>query len=163
MKVTLDRLRELFDYNQKTGIFVRKVRCGHFKHGTVAGTPTEKGYIRINIDGKHYYAHRLAWFYVRGRWPKGDIDHREMVKNDNRFSELRAATRAQNMQNSLAKSNNKSGFKGVSWSKHANKWRATIQINGKWKFLGYFDSAQAAHSAYRAKAEEHFGEFARAA
>ncbi len=161
--LTLDELRSLLSYDESTGAFTRLVRMGRQSAGSVAGSIQKNGYISIVINKKKYLAHRLAWFYVRGEWPLNDVDHRTLVRTDNRFSELRQATRQQNMQNIRKHRDNTSGFKGVSWESRRGVWRATIQINGKWQQLGTFKTAVEAHEAYTKKASDHFGSFARTA
>lgn len=161
--VSQERLKELFTYNPNDGLFIRIVgRSGpNARAGDVAGCDNGQGYIRIYVDGAPYKAHRLAWFYMYGEWP-GEIDHVNMDRSDNRISNLRPATRAQNRANTKAYSNNKSGEKGVSWYKATGKWKAQIQKNGKKVGLGYFETIESASAAYKAASKEMFGEFARA-
>lgn len=159
--LTQDRLKQLLHYDPETGIFTRLVTTGNLLPGTKVGRNQLNGYTSITIDRKHYYTHRLAWFYVTGSWPKNDIDHINRNRSDNRYANLREATRSLNMRNILKFKNNKSGFKGVSWCAVKNKWRANIKLNGKQTFLGYFDIPEKAHGAYVAAAEKNFGEFAR--
>lgn len=163
ISLTIERLRGLIHYDPATGLFTRLMRMGKFPAGTVAGSVGGNGYRRITIEGTRYYAHRLAWFYLNGEWPSADIDHRGLNRDDNRASELRPASRPQNMQNGRKRRHNKSGFKGVSWDSKRRLWRATIQISGKWKQIGRFQTAEAAHQAYAEVARRNFGEFARAA
>jgi hypothetical protein len=161
--IALDELRRLLSYDLETGVFRRRVRMGAHAAGTVCGNLHASGYRYIGIGGRRYLEHRVAWFYVKGEWPPDDLDHRKLDRANNKFSELRPATRQQNMQNIRKHCDNTSGYKGVSWHAGKKKWRATIQINGKWKHLGYFREAGKASEAYIAAANEHFGEFARAA
>lgn len=88
------------------------------------------------------------------------VDHRNGVRHDNQRVNLRLATNAENGRNRPAQKNNKSGYKGVSRNVKAGKWRAQIKCNGVKIYLGLFDSAEAAHAAYCAKARELHGEFA---
>ncbi|MCC6776684.1 MAG: HNH endonuclease [Hyphomicrobiales bacterium] len=158
------RLRELLHYDPKTGIFTWKVTINNkTRAGAAAGCRDGHAYHLIGVDGRLYVAHRLAWLWMTGAWPEADIDHRNLDKKDNRWSNLRAATRSGNMANTGARADNTSGLKGVTWDKHRNKWLAQIRVNGKNKFLGRFECLEAAHAAYVAKAKEMFGEFARAA
>lgn len=100
-----------------------------------------------------------------GAWPDGEIDHINGDRKDNRLENLRLATSSENKQNIGLKSNNRSGFTGVSWFAAAKKWRADITIAGKMRHLGRFDTPEAAAEAYaKAKAELHtFNPVARAA
>ena len=94
-------------------------------------------------------AHRLAWLYHYGQWPNGDLDHINEVKDDNRISNLREATRAQNMQNVRRHKHNTSGYKGVSWMPDRHKWRAYIFVNYKQQHIGLYNSPEEARDARR--------------
>lgn len=153
------RLKELFNYNINTGNFIRKISVSNkTKIGDIAGS-NNHGYIRIKIDNKLYSAHRLAWLYVYGEWPSKFVDHINGIKDDNRISNLREATRSQNGMNRTKMTNNKSGYKGVFWDKRANKWKAQIRYNGKFKYLGYFDNIEDAVNIYNENANILHGEF----
>ena len=125
------------------------------------GSTDKDGYLVIMIARKTYKAHRLAWLYVNGAWPAGQIDHINGVKSDNRICNLREATNAQNAVNTGVIKTNTSGLKGVSYSSSHRKFRAQIMRGGRNRTIGLFDSAQAAHEAYAKAATECFGEFAR--
>ena len=96
---------------------------------------------------------------MTGKWPENDIDHINVARGDNRFSNLREATRSENLRNRGAQKNNTSGFKGVSWQKSSRKWDARINIHGKVVHLGYFDDPEDAYQAYCQAAKELHGEF----
>ena len=153
--ITAQYVRELFHYDETTGIFTRKhSRNNAHPIGGIAGTVQQRGYIDITVDYRHYKAHRLAWLYVYGEWPNGEIDHINFIKTDNRIVNLRVCTRRQNMQHRISpKCTNKLGILGVSPS--GNKFMARIVDEGKEVYLGTFDSAIEAHSAY-VKAKERF-------
>ena len=154
--LTMERLHELLKYDPATGVFTwRKFRSNHAKAGAVAGYTEEAEYCHIRIDGVLYKAHRLAWLYVYGAWPNFDIDHINQNKADNRIKNLREVNRSQNMQNVSISKGNKSGLRGVSWAKHANKWRACIHVNYKSIHLGYFKTAESAYAAYVDAARAH--------
>ena len=159
--LTQERLKELLDYDPETGVFTARVaRSSNLPVGARAGSVTVRGYVNIHVCNKVYYAHRLAWFYVHGRWPNGHLDHINRVASDNRIANLREATRPQNMANTPVRSHNKSGKKGV--AKHHHKWVASICKHGRKVHLGSFGSAEEAHAAYVAAARDIHGEFARA-
>lgn len=162
--LTVGRLRELLHYDPETGVFTRRVDIrGGGRNGTVAGSNHNAGYLSITIDGRQYLAHRLAWFYVTGRWPVVDIDHIDRDRRNNRWANLREATRSQNMANTGRRRDNKSGFKGVSRHVQTGRWQAHSSGGGRTVYLGLFDSAEEAHRAYVAFATDSFGEFARSA
>jgi len=116
-KLTYDRLKEVLFYDQNTGIFLWKYSKQSRFVGEIAGSKNNKGYRSISIDGVLYKEHRLAWFYVYGKWPENEIDHINRIKIDNKISNLREVTKSQNRQNINVKKNNKSGCRGVSWHK----------------------------------------------
>ena len=158
--VAAERLRQVFAYDQDTGAFTCLIGRQGKSAGAIAGSIDTSGYRRIAIDGKRYQAHRLAWLYVHGTWPKNDVDHVNGDRADNRIANLREATRSENIRNSRISSSNTSGLKGVSWSKASKRWRSSINVNGKLHYLGLFDSADEAHDAYTEAAKKHHGEFA---
>lgn len=158
--LTLDRLKELFHYNPETGKFTRLTSAGGAHVGDEPGYMHDHGYRIISIGGVKYRAHRLAWFYMTGEWPKEDVDHRNTIPDDNRWENLREATDAQNLQNIGMPKHNTSGLKGASWREDKQKWRGSICSNGKWRHLGYFATKEEAHEAYCKAARELNGEFA---
>lgn len=159
--LTVERLREVLAYDPVTGAFTRRVTLGGHRAGATAGALDERGYCLITIDRVSYYAHRLAWFYVHGEWPPGDLDHWDTDKSNNRLANLREATRSQNVANQPPPRHNTSGYKGVFWSKWHGRWRAYITVNYRRRHLGTFGTAEAAHAAVCAAARQSFGEFAR--
>ena len=158
--ISAERLRELLRYDPGTGDFTCLVDRGKAKIGTVAGTINPEGYVIIEIDHRSYRAHRLAWLYMTGEWPKGQVDHRDGSRAYNAWSNLREATQTQQNGNRGVDRRNTSGLKGVSWHKHSQRWRATILFEGRCRHLGYFDEKAVAHEAYCTAARQLFGEFA---
>jgi HNH endonuclease len=104
--------------------------------------------------------HCIAWLLHYGNWPQSEIDHINLIKIDNRICNLREATRQQNVWNSPLRSDNTTGYKGVTATK-SGKFEAGIKVNGKKKHLGTFDTELAAHAAYCAEVERRSGKFAR--
>ena len=160
--ITAELVRELLEYSPETGLFRWKERPSRSSWkaiwpGKVAGSLDSKGYLRFQVAGRTHKAHRLAWLYVHGEWPKGEIDHIDGDRSNNAIANLRVATARQNQQNKTAKVN-ASGFRGV--SKMGRKWRALVTINGRRTHVGIFDTPEAASAAYEAAAAEHYGEFA---
>ena len=162
-------VRSRLEYDPGTGVFIWRFRCVRRQFDVswntrfaekIAGSLDKDGYVTINFGGKHYRAHQLAWLYVTGAWPPHELDHRDRDKSNNRFLNLRPATKSQNAVNTIAPRSNRSGWKGVIWQAHARKWRARIKVDGHTIHLGYFDQIEEAALAYREAANRHFGAFA---
>lgn len=153
---TIEQVKAHLDYNPETGAFTRKNGGGGVTAGSPAGGKDAYGHRTISVCGKRMRAARLAWAIMTGEWPEGDVDHINRVKDDDRWCNLRLASRSQNCANTLAKN----GMKGATWVAAKRKWKAQIRISGKNTHIGYFDSELDAHEAYKKKAVEHFGEFA---
>lgn len=158
--LTAERVRELLDYDPTTGLFTRRVSRGGAKVGGVAGGLDNWGYVGIKIDGHDHAAHRLAWLYMTGEWPADELDHRDRNRTNNRWGNLREATRAENARNLSRRSDNTSGVSGVYWHSARRKWRAIIKRDGLERNLGLFESIEAATAARRAAEIQTFGEFA---
>lgn len=155
-ELTRERLCELLDYNPETGVFSRRSSRGGVKAGTPAGRIQTDGYRQILIDGKHYLAHRLVWFWHHGKWPDHEIDHIDHDKLNNRIENLRDVERHVNIAN--RRSYNASGFKGVSKKTKGPGFFARLtRIDGTTDYLGVFDTAEAAHDAFKAAHVEHHG------
>lgn len=169
-------LRECLDYYPLDGRLVWRVRPSeHFQTklaaaswntryaGKDAGRKTENGYrtFRLTVGGKkkEIFCHRAIWAMETGVWPINDIDHENTVRDDNRFVNLREATRSENKRNSGPHRDNKLGLKGVRLDR--KRFQANINFGGKQVYLGTFDTAEAAASAYRSASAKYHGEFAR--
>lgn len=161
--ITPEMVRELLDYDSDTGVLTWRVDRGHFPcAGMPAGGRSSHGRINVKLDGRLIAAHRIIWAHVTGAWPIDEIDHRDGNPGNNRFANLREATRPQNCQNTrFVRRNSSSGHKGVSYRKECGKWRARIAVNGKHIVLGVFASKDEAIAAYCAASAELHGEFAR--
>jgi hypothetical protein len=137
--LTQKELKEMLNYEPTSGNFTWvKATNRSIKVGDIAGCVDKLGYRAIKINGKIYKAHRLAFLYMTGKFPTDEVDHINHSRDDNRFVNLRHATRVENLRNQSMYSKNKSGFTGVRWHEGASKWVANIGINGKDKHLGYF-------------------------
>ncbi len=130
--------------------------------GSKAGSLRTDGYIGIFIKGTYYFAHRIIWEMFNGKIPEGlVIDHIDSNRANNLIENLRLCTFQQNHFNRGKQSNNKSGFKGVSWHKQKQKWVAQIKVDGRNKFLGFFTDPVKAYEKYCEKAIEFYGEYAK--
>lgn len=156
-------LTSVLDYDINTGIFTnKKDRSNSALKGNVAGNSdkvTSNKYLEIYLNKYHYAAHRLAWFYCFKEWPNGLIDHIDGNKSNNSLDNLRECTYSENFYNSNRRKDNSSGYKGVSMDKRSNKYRAYINVAGKQKGLGYYNTAEEAGEAYQKAAKELHGEF----
>lgn len=162
--ITQERLKELLHYDPNTGVFTWRIALGSRSAGSAAGC-VWKGkcnkYIHVRIDRKLYYGQILAWLYMTGGYPPDEVDHKDGDGLNNRWKNLRPASRFENMRNTRKRSNNTSGFKGVSYVKKHDRWTADIGHFGKRHHLGYFGSPEEAHAAYRVAAIRLHGEYAR--
>jgi hypothetical protein len=160
--ISQSRLKELLHYDPETGVFTWRVAAANcIQAGDIAGSPNGDGYRQIKIGGRPYLAHRLAFLFITGEWPPGEIDHKNADRTDNRWANLRAATRSQNMANGRKLAANTSGFKGVYWCQRERRWMAAIGVDGKRIYIGRFDTPESAHVAYAAAAIKYYGQFAR--
>src|SRR5690606_3787035 len=126
--------------------------------GPVPIIVTSNGYLVVYAKGRLFRAHRLAWVLMTGDWPAHDIDHINRNRADNRWANLREATRGQNLRNAGTKRSSGTGLKGV--GAQGERFAAYIRLNGKKRHLGVFDTAAEAHQEYCRVARQHFGEFA---
>lgn len=176
--LTQSELKRWLDYDPNTGIFrwnitrhvvYERTRQGivqqiHNTHmcitaGDIAGSVDHTGYRAITIPNyRAGVAHRLAWLYVFGYFPR-QLDHINEVKDDNRISNLREATTGQNNRNRGKTRDNASGYKGVSWDKRRRKYTAVCGVDGKNHYLGSFNDPESAYKAYCDVASQHHGEF----
>lgn len=164
MSLTLKKLKSVLSYDPLTGVFRWKIKPRQRACSEIAGGVNPDGYRMICVSQRIYRAHRLAWFYMTGRWPKGEVDHINGTKDDNRIANLRIADKQENQANSKRRSTNTTGFKGICVLQGRDKkYCARITVNYKVIWLGNFYTAEEAHAAYFAAAKKYFGEFARAA
>ena len=158
--LTAQRLRELLAYDPETGFFTWRKSGSGRKLGVPAGCIGTGGYRHIVVLGVNYYAHKLAWLYVYGFWPKEQTDHINLLSGDDRIYNLRESTHQQNQFNRGLLRNNTSGYMGVSFHKRTGRYIAHCRIGGKFVHLGYFDTAEQAAEVVRTRVAER-GEFAR--
>ena len=169
-RITQAYARSRLDYDPGSGLLrwrplergdIRDASWNSRYAGKVAGTINAHGYVVLTIEKRtKVLAHRLIWLYVKGVWPKRFIDHRNTIKHDNCWKNLREATVAQNGWNCSRNSRNTSGVRGVSWDKSKRLWMAHIMVRRHVKPLGKFQSKSAAVAARRAAVRKYHGEFA---
>ena len=146
--LTHERLLQVFDYNPDTGVFKRKLKQTGVSQGAVSGSRNNEGYLVTSVDSKIYKCHRLAWFYMVGKWPEGQIDHINGQKDDNRFQNLRDVSKVQNTQNQrrAQRSNKSTGVLGT--YKVGSKFAARVSHNNKKVYLGLYATIEEAQAAY---------------
>ena len=162
--MTGKELKEFLRYDPETGIFIRikgGKNCPKNLIGKPAGSINRLGYRQLKFKDRVYLAHRLAWFYVTGKWPGVEIDHINNIKTDNRWTNLREATRQENGRNRGKSARNTSGYKGVSWISRYGHWQATLKFNGRNKNLGRFKNIEDACAAYDSAVVKHHYKFAK--
>lgn len=148
-KLTPEQVMENLTYNPETGeLFWRKTGKGRPPLGTPAGVINALGYRTIGLAGKRHYAHRIAWLIHYGWWPSNQIDHINGDRADNRITNLRECSHAENQLNRHAPRPNKHGFKGVDVCPKSGRFRARVVVRKKKHNLGYFDTAEEAHQAF---------------
>jgi hypothetical protein len=161
--LTQDELKRLLSYDLNTGNFTWNISKKGINLDKSAGSiHANDGYCRIRIDGVPYSAHRLAWLYVHGSWPKVVIDHIDGDRSNNRLSNLREATLRQNQFNRKVKCTSSTGVKGVSLDRRGKRFQVQIKIEGVKKFIGYFNTISEGAAAYNAIAKTIHGQFFRA-
>lgn len=118
------------------------------------------GYWKLKYKGRNWLLHRFIFLWANGYLPEF-VDHIDRDVNNNDPNNLRACEyKGQNTINSTARSDNTSGYKGVTWHRGVGKWHSSVYKDGKRHYLGVFDSKEDAALVYNNKALELFGEFA---
>jgi len=140
--ITQDELKQYVSYDKETGVITR------LKTNKLTGCLDRYGYLVVGIGQKTYKAHRLAWLYVFGGFPDGQVDHINQIKTDNRIDNLRVVTTSENCQNiKQPRSDNKLKTKGVIVK--SKKFYAQIQVRGKKISLGYYHTIEEAAAVYQ--------------
>lgn len=157
--ISAEEARRLLRYCSDTGKLFWRDGCPRQHMAGAAAGSQFRDYLRVRIFGRRYYAHRLVWLIVHGRWPSHCIDHVNGNGSDNRIENLRDVPQKVNSQNiHRATVNSSSRLLGAVALKGTTRWRAEIKTDGKKLHLGLFDSAEEAHAAYvKAKRKLHQG------
>lgn len=151
-----DQLRSIYHYDMQTGHFTWRVAGSGRVVGKRAGSVGSAGYRHMKAFGRQVLAHRLAWLYVTGKWPRDMVDHINGNRDDNRFANLRECDKTQNHGNAVRKPNSL-GYQGV--ARKGRRFVARIHYRGHSRILGNFDSAEDAHEAYVQEHRRLHGEF----
>lgn len=147
--LTQDYLKSILYFDPLNGIFYWKIKRPNINIGQTASNIGKNGYVRISINNKRHYAHRLAWLYIYGELPINCIDHINRIKTDNRIENLRAVNKSENAQNASLRKNKIVELRGVAFYKNTDKYRARIRFKGKEMHLGIFQTKEQAYAAYQ--------------
>ena len=139
MKITQSFLKTILHYDPLSGVFTWIGRSSPRSRaiiGSEVGCKNTQGYLQVKICGKQYLLSRLAFVYMTGEFPPYLVGHRDRVPLNNRWSNLRAATRSENNRNIGTAANKTSKFRGV--SKRGDRWQVVVRIAGRLKYLGCY-------------------------
>ena len=156
--MTKDKLKELLKYDPDTGIFTWNVSRSQMKRGDVAGTKRKndgKTYTIISLNGSKYRAHRLAFLYMTGKFPKLLCDHINGDGTDNRWVNLREVDHVNNNRNMRLRVDNTSGVTGVYWNKKDKRWQVSIKVGSKRGYIGQYKTLEEARTARLSAEREH--------
>ena len=159
--VSLERARQLFDYDPESGELRSRVKRGKIRPGDRVGTERPDGRRQVRVDYVLYLEHHIIWLLVSGEWPEDQIDHRDLARANNSQGNLRECSNGPNNSNRRVRRDSISRIKGVRFDARRGRWEANITKDLRRFFLGFFDTAEAASSAYRDAANRLHGEFAR--
>lgn len=154
-----EELSKSLHYDPLTGIFTRRKTSGGQVAGSVAGSINSEGYRSISVLGRSYKAARLAHLYITGKMPI-EADHKNRIRSDDRWVNLRCANHSQNACNKHVQKNNTSGFKGVCWHKTRKLWVVQVSVNSKRIQIGGFPTLEMAVLEAEKARLKYYGEFA---
>lgn len=171
--LTQEIVRRLLRYNRSTGVLTWRRRSDGPASWNTRYAGKEAGarwspdggqnvYRVIRIFDYPFLAHRIIFLHVLGEWPKETVDHHDLDGLNNRWRNIRPANRSQNGLNRRANKNSRTGIKGVSPCRDGG-FRATLQVNGKWREIGTFPTKKAAAAAYAIAVRSSAGKFGRIA
>lgn len=147
--ITQGQLKALVSYDAKTGQFHWRVNRRRARKGDVCGWLDTDGYFRTTLCGQKVRLHRVAWFYVHGKWPVETIDHIDRNRANNALANLREATSGENARNKPC----------LGYTVVKGKYMAQIKLNDRNIYLGLHETPASASAAYAAAALQYHGEF----
>jgi hypothetical protein len=156
-KRVLEELKTFATYDEEKGglVATRQRRANSTKVGELLGFRSSNGYLTLYVAGSNHLIHFLVWLWHYGEWPTGELDHEDRDRWNNRIGNLtQCQSRIQNGRNSSMKSNNTSGYNGVSWHKLSKKWMARLNAPHQ-IYLGLHNTAEEAHAAIQKYIADH--------
>ena len=159
--LSVEEIRRLFLYEPETGRFLNRIDRPHAKAGILAGCPNIQGYWYVKVHGTRYPVTHLIWVWMTRTWPEAEVDHENLKPGDNRWNNLRDATRSEQCINKGRYARpNRFGLRGVKQISK-DRYAATICTKQVEKYLGPFSTPELAALAYDVEAKKQHGEFAR--
>jgi HNH endonuclease/AP2 domain len=160
--LTAEEVLRTFDYNPNNGLLRWKITRQKVIKGKIAGYVSKSdGYRYVCINQNDLLAHRIIWLMMTGKWPKCQIDHKNRVRDDNRWINLRESTNGQNTINQEVRKDNQLGAKGIWYDEKRNQYRVKIQVKGKSYTIGRYNTLEEAKEWRKLAEEEFYGEFAK--
>ncbi|SNS16714.1 HNH endonuclease [Pseudomonas segetis] len=155
-------LKRLMRYEPETGNFIRIMDRNQGKTGQIAGCSRRDGRVEIGLLGYRFLAHRLAVAWMTGAMPGEEVDHINCDHSDNRWTNLRACSHAENMRNRRFPGRTETGIKGIRYHKAKNNYEAVVIKNRTTYKFGRFSTIEEAIHVLDIKRKELHGDFARA-
>lgn len=161
IEVTYGLVRRIFTYDPVEGILRWNIHGRGIPFGKAAGSSSTKGgHLAVSIGGKDYKVQVIIWLWMTGNWPQSMVDHRDRIKQNNKWDNLRLATRSQNAMNTKVRADNTSGHKGVFLVKKTSIYHAYIDVDKKRISLGWGMTFDEAVKVRKAAEKKYHGKFA---
>lgn len=158
--LTVERVKCLFIYDPDSGVFTRRVQVSNQHVGDTVGCLGKRGYLVANIDGKIQYLHRVAWLYMTGSWPVKKLGHKNRIKTDNRWDNLRIASDYQNASNTSRKNKSNTDVRGVYFCTRTSMYVAEVRHRGKRVLYKRYKTLEEAKCVVEQIRSKYHGEFA---
>lgn len=156
----INKFRERFSYDPESGLLSRKVGVGGQLAGSIVGTDNGKGYLRTSFNNEQYLVHLIIYAMQTNEMAEV-VDHKDLDKKNNRWSNLRPTNKSGNERNTSVRSNSTTGIKNVYWIPGRHKYRVQFKVHGETKYFGYYDTIQEAEVVAERERRRLHGEFAR--